>query len=135
MKVTDEMVTRFLGWKLPQDFLPDCGISFTPYMVGEPLRPLWPIGTNLLHAGQARAMLEHVLGEATDARDATAAERERCARLCEQWNTTPGAKLAREIRGDAAAPVAHVKTAAEMRHDAAHDTSCVGAFARARPGA
>ncbi|MBS0558119.1 MAG: hypothetical protein JSR27_11960 [Proteobacteria bacterium] len=66
MKVTDEMVTRFLGWKLPQDFLPDCGISFTPYMVGEPLRPLWPIGTNLLHAGQARAMLEHVLCEATD---------------------------------------------------------------------
>jgi len=29
----------------------------------------------------------------------------------------------------------HVKTAAEMRADAAHDTSCVGAFARARPGA
>lgn len=75
MKVTDEMVTRFLGWKLPQDFLPDCGISFTPYMVGEPLRPLWPIGTNLLHAGQARAMLEHVLGEATD----EAAQRELAA--------------------------------------------------------
>jgi len=76
MKVTDEMVTRFLGWKLPQDFLPDCGISFTPYMVGEPLRPLWPIGTNLLHAGQARAMLEHVLGEATDG---DAAQRELAA--------------------------------------------------------
>lgn len=28
----------------------------------------------------------------------------------------------------------HVKTAAEMRLDAEHDTSCVGAFARARPG-
>lgn len=37
-----------------------------------------------------------------------------------------------QIRGDAAADV-HVKTAAEMRYDAAHDTSCVGAFARARP--
>jgi hypothetical protein len=33
---------------------------------------------------------------------------------------------------DAAQP--RVKTPAEMRHDAAHDTSCVGAFARARPG-
>ena len=76
MKVTDEMVTRFLGWKLPQDFFPDCGISFTPYMVGEPLRPLWPIGTNLLHAGQARAMLEHVLCEATDG---DAAQRELAA--------------------------------------------------------
>lgn len=27
----------------------------------------------------------------------------------------------------------HVKTAAELRADAAHDMSCVGAFARARP--
>lgn len=30
---------------------------------------------------------------------AVAAERERCAQLCEQWNTSPGHKLAREIRG------------------------------------
>lgn len=30
---------------------------------------------------------------------AVAAERERCAQLCEQWNATPGHKLAREIRG------------------------------------
>ena len=28
-----------------------------------------------------------------------------------------------------------IKTPAELRKDAAHDTSCVGAFARARPGA
>jgi hypothetical protein len=28
-----------------------------------------------------------------------------------------------------------IATAAEMRHAAAHDNSCVGAFARARPGA
>ena len=38
-------------------------------------------------------------------------------------------------RLDAQKPAPHVKTAAEMRMDAAHDTSCVGAFARARPGA
>jgi hypothetical protein len=63
---------------------------------------------------------------------AVAAERERCAALCEQWNTTPGSRLAREIRGEHPKP--RVKTAAEMRYDAAHDTSCVGAFARARPG-
>ncbi len=57
--VTDEMVGRFLGWKLPQDFCPDAGISFKPT---HPDRPdWWPIGTNLLHAGQAKAMLEHVL--------------------------------------------------------------------------
>lgn len=55
--VTDEMVQRFLGWRLPKDFAPDCGVSFTP--IDHPL--LWPTGTNLLHDGQARAMLEHVL--------------------------------------------------------------------------
>lgn len=98
MQVTDEMVNRFLGWKLPEDFAPDCGITFKP-MRNEHMP--WggdknePVGTNLLTAVQARAMLEHVLAEPT---------------------VQP-----------------HVKTAAEMRYDAAHDTSCVGAFARARP--
>jgi len=61
--VTDEMVTRFLGWKLPQDFAPDCGISFTP--IGHPNG--WPIGTNLLNATQARQMLAHVLAAPADA--------------------------------------------------------------------
>ena len=59
-KVTDEMVNRFLGWKLPRDFGPDAGVSFTP-----PANPhWWPIGTNLLTAEQARAMLEYVLSAA-----------------------------------------------------------------------
>lgn len=57
-RVTDAMVTRFLGWKLPDDFAPDCGISFTA-----PKNTHWPSGTNLLHAQQARAMLEHILSE------------------------------------------------------------------------
>lgn len=57
MKVTDEMVTRFLGWSLPKDFAPDCGITFKP--VAPPNS--WPVGTNLLTADQARQMLEHVL--------------------------------------------------------------------------
>ena len=62
MKVTNEMVTKFLCWKLPQDFAPDCGISVdgrckdaTGY------EKEWPVGTNLLDADQARQMLEHVL--------------------------------------------------------------------------
>ena len=60
--VTDEMVSRFLAWKLPQDFGPDNGISFN---LGHatPSSPWWPTGTNLLNAQQARAMLQHVLGE------------------------------------------------------------------------
>lgn len=50
-----KMVDRFLGWKLPQDFAPDAGISFTPST-----HPLgWPVGTNLLAATQAKEMFEH----------------------------------------------------------------------------
>ena len=63
--VTDDMIGRFLGWKLPADFSPDCGISFkreSDYDHPEFGRAKYePTGTNLLHAGQARAMLEHIL--------------------------------------------------------------------------
>lgn len=55
--VTDEMVGRFLSWPLPTDFAPDCGISFTR----SPHAGMNPTGTNLLHYGQAKAMLEHCI--------------------------------------------------------------------------
>lgn len=63
-------VDRFLGWPLPQDFAPDGGITFDRKVrtaEGEKdraeMRPAWwPVGTNLLTADQARAMLAHVLG-------------------------------------------------------------------------
>lgn len=67
MKVTDEMVNRFLMWKLPADFAPDCGISFKSESDYE--HPVFgrskhePMGTNLFSADQARAMLEHVLAD------------------------------------------------------------------------
>ena len=61
MNVTDEMVSRFLCWKLPQDFGPDCGISFARFHPNGTTR-FEPVGTNLLTAEQARQMLEHVLG-------------------------------------------------------------------------
>lgn len=53
MRVTDDMVSRFLTWPVPADVYPDG----TP---GQPGRT----GTNLLTATQAQAMLEHVLGVA-----------------------------------------------------------------------
>ena len=53
----NDMVGRFLAWKLPKDFAPDGGISFKE-------SAWWPSGTNLLHAGQAKEMLEHVIGSA-----------------------------------------------------------------------
>lgn len=52
------MVSRFLGWKLPEDFAPDAGISFD-----SEYGKRWgmPTGTNLLHAEQAKAMFMHCL--------------------------------------------------------------------------
>ena len=74
--VTDEMVNRFLSWRLPSSFNPDCGISFKrTYNESSPYGPAEhePTGTNLLDAVQARAMLEHVLAGCTQAPAATEA--------------------------------------------------------------
>lgn len=64
----DQMVDRFLGWKLPEDFSPDGGISFKPtFNEGTPFEMRHdPCGTNLFHAGQAKAMLEHVAAPALE---------------------------------------------------------------------
>jgi DNA modification methylase len=58
------MVDRFLAWRLPENFNPDCGISFdrstlnahTPYPT-----KYEPTGTNLFDAEQATAMVCHML--------------------------------------------------------------------------
>lgn len=65
--MTDEqikhMVTRFLGWRLPESFSPDGGITFkADYNEGTP----WPmkhqpVGTNLLDANQAEAMVRYMV--------------------------------------------------------------------------
>lgn len=57
------MVSRFLSWKLPANFNPDNGISFDPIAskgtAFEQKRE--PVGTNLLDAAQAEAMVRHML--------------------------------------------------------------------------
>jgi len=61
-ELVDEMVDRFLSWKLPKDFCPDAGISFKPTNPdGCDERGWWPIGTNLLTAYQAREMITYIL--------------------------------------------------------------------------
>jgi vacuolar-type H+-ATPase subunit I/STV1 len=59
----DQMVTNFLGWKLPEHFHPDAGVSFTPeYNIGTPYqRKHEPVGTNLFDADQARKMILDIL--------------------------------------------------------------------------
>jgi hypothetical protein len=62
------MVNRFLGWRLPEHFSPDAGISFKPeYNVeynasrGKPPSRYEPIGTNLFDASQAEAMVRYMV--------------------------------------------------------------------------
>lgn len=73
----NEMVNRFLCWKLPKDFGPDAGIRFAPGPLQTPDGPYWPTGTNLLHAGQAQAMFEHCLPAVSRAAQDVLAERRR----------------------------------------------------------
>lgn len=56
----DTMVDRFLGWRLPEDFGPDGYITFDREKAKQNSN-FWPVGTNLLTATQARAMIEHML--------------------------------------------------------------------------
>jgi hypothetical protein len=58
--VTSDMIGRFLSWRLPEGFSPDCFVSFDKERAKG--NGSWPIGTNLLDAEQAKAMLQHVLG-------------------------------------------------------------------------
>lgn len=57
------MVNRFLMWELPEDFRPDGGIHFEA--IGNEGTPLEhrrrPVGTNLLTASQAKAMVTHMV--------------------------------------------------------------------------
>jgi hypothetical protein len=59
------MTDRFLAWKLPANFSPDDGISFDPLSSkGTPFeRKREPLGTNLLDATQAAAMVRHLLAD------------------------------------------------------------------------
>jgi hypothetical protein len=56
-----QIVNRFLKWKLPADFGPDCGISFDGRKDDELNKnKTWPVGTNLLTYDQAEAMLREI---------------------------------------------------------------------------
>ena len=54
------MVDRFLGWKLPNNFNPDAGISFKAAFNEE------PSGTNLFDATQATEMVRYMAREAAE---------------------------------------------------------------------
>lgn len=57
------MVQRFLAWKLPEHFNPDGGISFDSIANEGTPREFRrkPVGTNLLSATDAEAMVRHMI--------------------------------------------------------------------------
>jgi len=58
------MVNRFLGWRLPENFNPDCGISFKKtHSENGPFgtQRYAPVGTNLFDYTQAEAMVRHMI--------------------------------------------------------------------------
>jgi hypothetical protein len=64
------MVDRFLGWRLPEPWNPDGGVSYTrPNYAHAPAPHDWPVGTNLLDAAQAEAMVRHMIAEMPAASD------------------------------------------------------------------
>lgn len=108
----DAMVNRFLMWKLPADFAPDGGISFEPIMggIGRTIKRE-PVGTNLLTATQAKAMIRHILGvpEPAPVDPLRGAVNDALADLEEQYGRKWGAHdLAQALRarGVTAAPAA-----------------------------
>jgi hypothetical protein len=62
-ELVNHMVNRFLGWKLPENFSPDAGISFKAAFNEHTAHPMKhePSGTNLFDAGQAEAMVRYML--------------------------------------------------------------------------
>ncbi|HET8686031.1 MAG TPA: hypothetical protein VFM18_05125 [Methanosarcina sp.] len=103
-KIIKRMVNRFLCWRLPENFSPDAGISFTPefnkeYMasIGKPPMRHEPTGTNLLDAVQAEQMIRHILADELESfraecvRKAVEEEREACAKICDsqasEWDS------------------------------------------------
>jgi hypothetical protein len=55
----DALVTRFLSWRLPDSFGPDCYVTFDREKAKA--NNGWPVGTNIFTADEAKAMLEYVL--------------------------------------------------------------------------
>ena len=53
------LAVKLMAWKLPQDFSPDCFISFDRERATA--NGSWPVGTNLLTVAQAEQMFAYVL--------------------------------------------------------------------------
>jgi hypothetical protein len=71
------MVNRFLTWRLPENFNPDGGISFKRTFNENTAHPMKhePVGTNLLDATQAEAMIRYLIEGVAESRPSAPTER------------------------------------------------------------
>ena len=85
-RLIKHMVERFLRWKLPEDFNPDCGISFKKFhSEGTPYAGKYePIGTNLFSADQATEMVRYMV-EGVAQEPARAASQTGVEALIKKW--------------------------------------------------
>ncbi|HYN54354.1 MAG TPA: hypothetical protein VES38_06590 [Methylotenera sp.] len=106
-QIIETMVSKFLGWKLPDDFSPDAGISFEPefnkeYMasIGEPPMKHNPVGTNLFNAVQAKEMITAIAGEViAELLTASNNKKDALNRIAEQLKATGASVPAPEAKG------------------------------------
>jgi hypothetical protein len=109
------MVDRFLAWKLPENFRPDGGVSFDPIGNAGTTYEFHrePMGTNLLDATQAEAMVRHMLEGLPS--PATADSKRQQAAICTALlNAYPMAdKIADNYAAVAVAALAAAKGAGE----------------------
>lgn len=98
--LVSHMVNRFLAWRLPENFSPDGGITFTRVMNEGTVyaHTAEPSGTNLLDAEQATAMVRHMLEGAPPVSKGDAAYAQwRASQTAEFDGTTEGLARARDM--------------------------------------
>jgi len=61
-QIVEEMARRFLGWRIPDSFSPDCYVMFDRERAKA--NNSWPIGTNIFSLDEAMNMVNYLLDEA-----------------------------------------------------------------------
>jgi len=61
-QIVEEMARRFLGWRIPDSFSPDCYVMFDRERAKA--NNSWPIGTNIFSLDEAMKMVNYLLDEA-----------------------------------------------------------------------
>ncbi len=92
------MVDRFLGWKLPENFNPDGGVSFKRMQYNEHLHPM-PTGTNLFDYEQTEEMVRYMIDGLPNGTLSAGGEVMKLTELEPRWITFGSAATAEEFKG------------------------------------